>query len=176
MAGTGLPGASADLTPLFEAIVAAIPPPAGRPDAPLQALVTNLDASDYLGRLAIGRVVNGTLTSGRLVALCHANEDAVARSSLEAELTDWHSGERMSARRLIDRYYSSALETAREYGFAEWLERIPGVLEEGNHAERWIALHDDGVSIASILRQAMDELAELDTAYDPDCPKVGARR
>ena len=42
---------------------------------PLQALVTNLDASDYLGRLAIGRVVEGTLKAGVQVALCHADPD-----------------------------------------------------------------------------------------------------
>ena len=47
-----------------------IPAPEGDADAPLQALVTNLDASDYLGRLAIGRVVEGTLRRGETVALC----------------------------------------------------------------------------------------------------------
>jgi GTP-binding protein len=41
----------------------------------VQALVTNLDASDYLGRLAIGRVVEGTLRAGERVALCHSNEE-----------------------------------------------------------------------------------------------------
>jgi GTP-binding protein len=41
----------------------------------VQALVTNLDASDYLGRLAIGRVVEGTLRAGQQVALCHADPD-----------------------------------------------------------------------------------------------------
>jgi GTP-binding protein len=41
----------------------------------LQALVTNLDASDYLGRLAIGRVIQGTLRAGVTVALCHADPD-----------------------------------------------------------------------------------------------------
>ena len=45
-----------DLRPLFEAILKHIPPPAGDPDAVLQLLVANLDYSDYLGRLAIGRV------------------------------------------------------------------------------------------------------------------------
>ena len=44
-------------------------PPAATPTAPLQAIVTNLDASDYLGRLAIGRVVRGTLRKGDRVAL-----------------------------------------------------------------------------------------------------------
>jgi GTP-binding protein len=75
VAGTEIPAGDADLSALFEAIVAAIPAPSGDPEAPLQAIVTNLDASDYLGRLAIGRVVNGTLRSGEQVALCHSNDE-----------------------------------------------------------------------------------------------------
>jgi GTP-binding protein len=51
-----------DLRPLFDAIVEHVPPPKGSPDAPLQMLVANLDASDYLGRIAIGRIFNGTVT------------------------------------------------------------------------------------------------------------------
>ena len=74
VAGVGMPGADDDLTPLFDAILATVPPPAGDPDAPLQAIVTNLDASDYLGRLAIGRVVNGSLRRGEQVALCEEDE------------------------------------------------------------------------------------------------------
>ncbi len=50
-----------DLRPLYEAIVDHVPPPRGNPDAPLQMLVSNLDASDYLGRIAIGRIFNGTV-------------------------------------------------------------------------------------------------------------------
>ncbi len=75
VAGIGEPAADADLAPLLDAIVDTVPPPAGDPGAPLQALVTNLDASDYLGRLAIGRVAEGTLRAGSQVALCHAHED-----------------------------------------------------------------------------------------------------
>jgi GTP-binding protein len=52
---------SSDLRPLFELILEHIPPPAGDPDGLLQLLVANLDYSDYLGRLAIGRVFQGTL-------------------------------------------------------------------------------------------------------------------
>jgi GTP-binding protein len=48
-----------DLRPLFDAIVEHVPPPKGDPAAPLQMLVANLDSSDYLGRIAIGRVFNG---------------------------------------------------------------------------------------------------------------------
>ncbi len=50
-----------DLQPLFEAIVDHVPPPHGDPKAPLQMLVANLDASEYLGRIAIGRIFNGTV-------------------------------------------------------------------------------------------------------------------
>jgi GTP-binding protein len=51
--------AGEDLRPLFDAIVEHVPPPRGNPEAPLQMLVSNLDSSDYLGRIAIGRIFNG---------------------------------------------------------------------------------------------------------------------
>ncbi len=69
MLGLGMPDSDADLSPLLDAIVRRIPAPVGDPEAPLQALVTNLDASDYLGRLAIGRIYNGVLRKGDMVAL-----------------------------------------------------------------------------------------------------------
>ncbi|MBA2304776.1 MAG: translational GTPase TypA [Acidobacteria bacterium] len=59
-----------DLRPLFDAIVSAVPPPKGDPEAPLQMLVANLDSSDYLGRIAIGRIFNGRVKIGDLVAVC----------------------------------------------------------------------------------------------------------
>jgi GTP-binding protein len=54
-----------DLQPLFEQIIQTIPVSKGDPEGPLQILVTNLDYSDYLGRLAIGRVFNGTMRAGQ---------------------------------------------------------------------------------------------------------------
>ncbi len=60
---------STTLQPLFEQIVTSIPPPAGDPEAVLQIQVTNLDYSDFLGRLAIARVFQGTLKRGTEVAI-----------------------------------------------------------------------------------------------------------
>jgi GTP-binding protein len=60
---------SQDLRPLFDAILKHIPCPAGDPDGILQMLVANLDYSDYLGRLAIGRVFSGTLRFGDEVGI-----------------------------------------------------------------------------------------------------------
>ncbi|MEO8519921.1 MAG: translational GTPase TypA, partial [Acidobacteriota bacterium] len=59
-----------DLRPLFDAIVDYVPPPRGDAEAPLQMLVANLDSSDYLGRIAIGRVFNGRIRVGDQVAVC----------------------------------------------------------------------------------------------------------
>jgi len=58
-----------DLQPLFELIFQTIPAAPGTADGDLQVLVTNLDYSDYLGRLAIGRVFNGTLKTGQEISL-----------------------------------------------------------------------------------------------------------
>ncbi len=59
-----------DLRPLFDAIVDYVPAPKGDVNAPLQMLVANLDSSDYLGRIAIGRVFNGRVKIGDQVAVC----------------------------------------------------------------------------------------------------------
>ncbi|MBT2213968.1 MULTISPECIES: translational GTPase TypA [Actinomadura] len=61
---------SEDLEPLFKVITEAIPVPSYDPDAPLQAHVTNLDASSYLGRIALCRVHAGTIKKGQTVAWC----------------------------------------------------------------------------------------------------------
>jgi GTP-binding protein len=59
-----------DLTPLFEAIVETIPPPSYDPELALQALVTNLDASPYVGRMAICRIHSGSIKRGSIAAWC----------------------------------------------------------------------------------------------------------
>jgi GTP-binding protein len=79
MVGVGMPAEDADLSALLDTLVSAIPAPIGDPDQPLQASVTNLDASEYLGRLAIGRVVRGTLRADKQVALVKAEGTPLAR-------------------------------------------------------------------------------------------------
>ena len=68
-ASTNIAGGGEDLQPLFEAIVKTTPLPQGDPKGPLQILVANLDYSDYLGRLAIARVFNGTMFTGEDVVI-----------------------------------------------------------------------------------------------------------
>jgi len=61
---------SEDLQPLFRTILDTVPPPSYDPDTPLQAHVTNLDASPFLGRLALCRVRSGTVRKGQQAAWC----------------------------------------------------------------------------------------------------------
>ena len=62
-----------DLSPLLDLMLERIPAPEYDPEAPLQAHVTNLDASPYVGRLALCRVRNGTIRSGQQIAWCRAD-------------------------------------------------------------------------------------------------------
>jgi GTP-binding protein len=68
-AKANLEGEATDMKPLFEAILHHVPPPAGDPSKPLQLQVTTLDYSDYLGRIIIGRIHNGTVKAGQQAAL-----------------------------------------------------------------------------------------------------------
>ncbi|HVA29724.1 MAG TPA: GTP-binding protein, partial [Gaiellaceae bacterium] len=62
-----------DLGPLVQTILDTVPPPSYDPEHPLQALVTNLDADSYVGRLALCRIRHGTLRKGATVAWCRAD-------------------------------------------------------------------------------------------------------
>ena len=81
--GAGLPD-GADLRPLLDLLVERVPAPAYNPEAPLQALVTNLDASPYLGRLALCRVRSGTIHKNQPVAWCRT--DGTIESAKISEL------------------------------------------------------------------------------------------
>ncbi len=73
-----------NLGPLFDTILAHVPPPAGDEEAPLQAHVTNLDASSFLGRIALCRIRAGRLHKGQTVAWCR--EDGSVRPVRITEL------------------------------------------------------------------------------------------
>ncbi|HTM84959.1 MAG TPA: GTP-binding protein, partial [Mycobacterium sp.] len=77
----------ANLDPLFDLLFEHIPAPSGDPDAPLQALVTNLDASSFLGRLALIRIANGRIRKGQQVAwLREVDGEPVVTSAKITEL------------------------------------------------------------------------------------------
>src|SRR5438876_2428148 len=83
-AGRDPVGLAADLTPLFDTLLERIPAPTYDPDHPLQALVTNLDSSPYVGRLALLRIRHGTLRKGAPIAWCRS--DGTIQQSRVTEL------------------------------------------------------------------------------------------
>jgi GTP-binding protein len=76
VATTDLSIPAADIRPLYDAILKNVPPPEVEPDLPLQMLVVTLDHSDYVGRIAIGRVVAGKIRKGQRIALLKHDPDA----------------------------------------------------------------------------------------------------
>jgi GTP-binding protein len=79
---------SDDLEPLFAVLREAVPAPSYDPDAPLQAHVANLDASSYLGRIALCRVHNGTINRGQQVAWCRRDGSIERVKITELYLTE----------------------------------------------------------------------------------------
>jgi len=84
-----------DLSPLLDLMLERIPAPSYDPDHPLQAHVTNLDASPYVGRLALCRVHNGAIRSGQQIAWCRA-EGSIERATV-TELYVTEALERVAA-------------------------------------------------------------------------------
>jgi GTP-binding protein len=80
--------AGTDLSPLLDLLLEHIPAPVFDPDAPLQALVTNLDASPYVGRLAVCRVRNGRIRRGQPLAWCRADGSIERASVSELYVTE----------------------------------------------------------------------------------------
>ena len=76
VAKRSLTDTNANLHPLFDTIVERVSPPSGDPDAPLRMIVTSLDYDDYVGRLAIGRIVDGNLREGQRVLVMGAKGNA----------------------------------------------------------------------------------------------------
>ncbi|MEY3657139.1 MAG: translational GTPase TypA [Actinomycetota bacterium] len=88
MRGIGMPPADADLSCLLETILDTIPAPTHDATAPMTALVTNLDVSDYLGRLAIGRVHSGVMHKGDTVALWGKDGAPIRRRIVQLSVFD----------------------------------------------------------------------------------------
>ncbi len=94
---------SENMKPLFDAIVRHVPPPVGDKDKPLQLQVTTLDYSDFLGRIIIGRVHNGTITNGQNATLI--KEDGTIKRGRISKLLGFQGLKRIE----IDKAYAGDL-------------------------------------------------------------------
>ena len=94
-----------------------------------------------------------------LVALSDANEMAVAKHSLDAELHHWHDGRALLAREWIQQLYDEVWPIAKSNGISCFLSPVKKILREGNEALRWLQQYEAGQSVQQIMQGAIAEVA-----------------
>src|SRR5215210_2083671 len=85
-ASWSLEQAGTDIVPLFEAILKHVPAPHGDPDAPLQMRISSIQYNDYVGRIGVGRVHNGTINTSQQVKIIRRREEGEERESINSKI------------------------------------------------------------------------------------------
>ena len=108
-----------------------------------------------------------SLSPEELVELADENEIAAARNSLDAQLRHWQDGRTITARDWVNEIYDRVHPIAKKQGFACFLSPLKKILREGNTAQKWLALHNQGTSLAEIIQQDIQNIAkqERDLEY-----------
>jgi predicted glutamate--cysteine ligase len=105
-----------------------------------------------------------------LVELALDNEQAAARHSLDASLRHWRDGKTIVARDWIQELYAEIWPIAKRKGFSCFLPPIQKLLREGNTAQKWLSLHQQGINVTQILSTAIVDLeAEEQELEDKLC-------
>jgi predicted glutamate--cysteine ligase len=99
-----------------------------------------------------------------LVALTDANEAAAGKLSLDAELRHWKDGRPILARDWVEELQQDVWDSAKKQGFSCFLMPIKKVLREGNEAQRWLRLVDQGLDVRAVMQQAIQELEQQELA------------
>ncbi len=98
------------------------------------------------------------LNAEDLVEIANENEAAAAKSSLDAELRHWQDGQPILAREWIEQLYAETFAIAKKAGFSCFLLPVKKILREGNEAQRWIKLSEQGLNNREILVQSIQAM------------------
>jgi predicted glutamate--cysteine ligase len=101
-----------------------------------------------------------TLGAEDLVAIADANEMAAAHLSLDAELRHWQDGHTLTARDWISSLYTEVESVAKQQGFGCFLLPLKKILREGNEAQQWLRLHQQGMDVPGVLQKAIQAIAD----------------
>jgi predicted glutamate--cysteine ligase len=123
----------------------------------LEARLQQLIADPGLDPLLLSDLPSATRAAD-LVALSDANEMAAAQASLDAPLTHWQDGRTLLARDWIAELYAEVWPIAKQQGFSCFLLPLKKILREGNEAQRWLALKEQGWADRRILMQAIQTM------------------
>jgi predicted glutamate--cysteine ligase len=100
-----------------------------------------------------------SLDPSQLAALADANDRAAARSSLDATVMHWRNGAPIQARDWLVQELADLAPLAEELGLTQVLAPLQGVLAQGNQAMSWLAGHQAGLSIPTLLNQTVEAMA-----------------
>lgn len=103
-----------------------------------------------------------------LMELCDRNEDAAAHLSLGAELRHWKDGRTLLAWEWIEDIYKDVWAIAKAQGFSCFLLPVKKILREGNEAQRWLSLYNQGIDSRSVIRQAIQATLETEAALEDE--------
>ena len=105
-------------------------------------------------------LMTGCASPAELATMADENEKKVASHSFDAQLTHWQTGQTLSARDWIAQLYDEVWPIAKDHGYSCFLSPLKKILREGNTAQQWRSLHQQGHSPEQILTQAIQALAE----------------
>jgi predicted glutamate--cysteine ligase len=125
----------------------------------LEARLLQLIQDPTLDPLQISQLAAATRDQD-LTTLTDANEAAASRLSLDAQLTHWQTGEPILAREWIAQLYEEVWSIAKKQGFSCFLTPLKKILREGNEAQRWLKLHDQGMTIPGVVKQSIQDIAK----------------
>ncbi|MBM0742613.1 glutamate--cysteine ligase [Phormidium sp. CLA17] len=108
------------------------------------------------------------LSSEDLVALTDANELAAGKLSLDAELRHWQDGRPIIAKDWIEQLYQEVWDTAKQQGFSCFLSPLKKILRDGNEAQRWLKLHEQGMSVSQVMQQAIRDTEAMELALESE--------
>lgn len=110
--------------------------------------------------LALARWLPEGSRHEKLMALAADNEEEAARHSLDAKVRDWRSGRSVSMQSWLESMIDEVLPVAKAHGIADRLRPLMRLLSEGNTAQQWLALYENGLSVSEVIQQAMRSMSE----------------
>ena len=119
----------------------------------LEARITQLLHDPSLEPLTMSK-----FSPEELITLTDANEDAVARNSLNAQLHHWQDGQPITAREWIKDIYQQTWGISHQKGFGCFLSPIKKIINQGNTAQQWLQAYENGYEMESILSQAIQTM------------------
>ncbi len=125
----------------------------------LEARISQVLNQDNLDPLKQSNLSQNNLNE-TLTAIADSNELAVAKNSLDADLQHWQDGRKIIAKDWIEEIYQEAFPIAKKQGYSCFLLPLKKILSEGNQAQQWLNLYQQGKDIPDLIQEAIINTAQ----------------